>query len=266
MRCQAAGRFTARATSTLGALLCGVLLANTGLAQQPPAAEDPAASEPLIAAPQPASVPASAPPKPAKTKAPTPEAALEWQALSATQKQLLAPLESEWAGLSPSLKGKWLELAARYHTLPMDEQARVQERLSAWAKLSPTERQQARLAFQAAKTLKADERQAKWDAYQALSPERRRELADKAAGREAVKLQAGAGRPALVPLLPSQNVGDEAAPLGPVILQARPGATTVLINQGNKLQSTRQPSSRARIALDLGRLDSHTLLPKTATP
>ena len=49
-----------------------------------------------------------------------------------------------------------------------------------WAKLSNKERAQARLNFADAKQLPADERKAKWEAYQALSDEEKSRLAARA--------------------------------------------------------------------------------------
>ncbi|QPF74956.1 DUF3106 domain-containing protein [Roseateles sp. DAIF2] len=253
--------------------LAVALCAGPALAQTTSA--DPAASAPTApidavapaasAAPLPVAAPAPLTPLPA-LPATTPSTTIEWQALSPAHKQLLAPLEKEWNALDPSRRGKWLELAARYPQLPEHEQQRVQQRMSDWAKLSPAERQQARIAFQASRQLKADERQAKWEAYQALPEEKRQQLADKAAQKaRPVSVAAPASsskappapKPALVPLRP---VVSAEQPLGPTVLQAKPGATTVLINQGRA--QARQPTGNPRLALDMGRLDDKTLLPK----
>ncbi|MDC6169116.1 DUF3106 domain-containing protein [Paucibacter sp. XJ19-41] len=198
----------------------------------------------------------------------------QWQTLNPSQQHLLAALEGEWSEMDPSRKGKWLELAARYPSMPADEQLRVQERISSWAKLSPAERQQARLGFRAARELKADERQAKWEAYQALPTERRQELADKAAqklsqptsgskpgARPATKAPAPpTAQPLMVPVLPKNQ---PELPLGPTLLQAKPGASTVLINQGKGAQ---RPTGRVKPGFDASLVDSATLLPKPARP
>ena len=197
----------------------------------------------------------------------------QWQTLNPRQQHLLAALEGEWSEMDPSRKGKWLELAARYPSLPADEQLRVQERISSWAKLSPAERQQARLGFRAARELKADERQAKWEAYQALPTERRQELADKAAqklsqptgGKPGARLVTKApapptAQPLMVPVLPKNQ---PELPLGPTLLQAKPGASTVLINQGKGAQRL---TGRTKPGFDARQVDSATLLPKPARP
>lgn len=268
--------------------LLAALLATAAWAQQPgavPAPAEPASSpEPMTAASAaapavalPSSAPAVALPSPAPKPQPLPvtSGSAEWQALSPAQRQVLAPLEQEWNGLDGSRKGKWLELANRYPQLPADEQLRVQERMNAWVKLSPAERQQARVGFQVAQQLKADERQAKWEAYQALPVERRQELADKAAhklaqgqpgiaGRTAeTKAATGQGaKPNLVLLLPRPQADQPGQPLGPTVAQAKPGATTVLIGAGKT--PWQRPGGRARLTLDTSRIDSKTLLPKPA--
>lgn len=232
------------------------------------------------AASQPASAAAPTPPPPVAPPSPAPAAVkplnpgAEWLALSPLQRQVLAPLEQEWSALDATRRSKWLELVARYPQLPADEQQRVQERMNAWAKLSPAERQQARVGFQVAQQLKADERQAKWEAYQALPAERRQELADKAAHKLAQGQPALAPRPVeakqapspgtksnLVLLLP-RTADQPDQPLGPTVLQAKPGATTVLITEGKS--PWQRPIARSQLRLDLSRLDDKTLLPKPA--
>lgn len=52
-----------------------------------------------------------------------------------------------------------------------------------WAQLSPAERQRVHQGYQAAQRVSAAERQAKWERYQALSPERRQALQERAAAR-----------------------------------------------------------------------------------
>ena len=97
--------------------------------------------------------------------------ASRWQALTPAQREALAPLERDWAGIDAERKQKWLALAARFKTLPPDERARISARMSDWAKLTPAERGQARLRFEEARQLPAPDRSARWQAYQALPPE-----------------------------------------------------------------------------------------------
>jgi hypothetical protein len=100
-----------------------------------------------------------------------------WASLNADQKRALAPLNSQWANLTPEHRRKWIELTKNFSSLSPDQQARVHDRMTGWAALSPGERANARLNFnEAATKLNPDERKAKWEAYQALSPQERANL------------------------------------------------------------------------------------------
>ena len=55
--------------------------------------------------------------------------------------------------------------------------------MTEWAALSPQQRAQARLNFAEIKRLPADERKAKWEAYQALQPEEKRKLGRRRRGQ-----------------------------------------------------------------------------------
>lgn len=106
-----------------------------------------------------------------------------WAELTPAQQQALAPLAGTWASLSAAQKRKWLALARRYPRLPAEEQATLHSRMRDWVALSPQQRTQARLNFGETKTLSPDDKKAKWEAYQALSPEEKRKLAAGAAAK-----------------------------------------------------------------------------------
>ncbi|MCV2355052.1 DUF3106 domain-containing protein [Paucibacter sp. B2R-40] len=197
-----------------------------------------------------------------------------WAKLNGAQKIALQPLEHDWDGLDTARKSQWLEVATRFSALPAEEQWRLQERMREWARLSPAERQQARIGFQGAKKIGADERQAKWQAYQALPAEQRQQLADKAAKKletQSAKMtgitpsglstqsnnapQAKSNRvPAAVPDLAPKAVAAS-------LLQAKPGATTVLITQ-DKLIPAHQQAGNTKVLANPDLVDSKTLLPK----
>ena len=91
---------------------------------------------------------------------------VSWTELTPAQKQALAPLATSWnTSMSESQKRKWLETSKNYSVL------------------SPQQRAQARLNFGKAKELSRqltpEEKKAKWEAYQTLSPEEKRKLAEK---------------------------------------------------------------------------------------
>ncbi len=104
-----------------------------------------------------------------------------WTELTPQQQQALAPLAASWGSLSEVHKRKWLALSRNFATLPAAEQAKLHSRMTDWAALSPQQRTQARLNFGEARQLSADDKKAKWEAYQALPPEEKRKLAARAA-------------------------------------------------------------------------------------
>lgn len=101
-----------------------------------------------------------------------------WDELSRAQRLALKPLADAWPSLSELHKRKWLVLSHNFTDLSRQEQDKLQERMSDWANLTARERAQARLHFAEVQQLPGDERRAKWEAYQALSDEQRRKLAD----------------------------------------------------------------------------------------
>lgn len=103
-----------------------------------------------------------------------------WKELSPSQQQALSPLAAHWDSLSGGHKRKWLALSRNHGKLSPAEQAKLHSRMSEWAGLSQQERAQARFNFDEAKQIPSDERKAKWEAYQALSENERRALAERA--------------------------------------------------------------------------------------
>ena len=106
-----------------------------------------------------------------------------WRDLSAKQQQALLPLNAHWDGLSEAHKRKWLAVSRNHAQLSAADKATLHSRMTDWAGLSQQQRAQARFNFAEVKQVPADERKAKWEAYQALSPEEKRRLADGAAPR-----------------------------------------------------------------------------------
>lgn len=101
-----------------------------------------------------------------------------WVELSATQKLALAPLSPEWDKMSELGKKKWLEIANRYAAMKPDEQARLQERMRDWVKLTPEQRMAARENYAKSTQLKPEQKSAQWQQYQQLSEEEKKRLAD----------------------------------------------------------------------------------------
>lgn len=133
-----------------------------------------------------------------------------WAQLTPQQKQVLAPLVSQWNELGTAERDQWLALAARYPTMQGEEQARFRTRLQEWAQMTPAQRLQARQGFLGAQKVTAAEREAKWAAYQQLPVEKRQALQERAAQRAsgaamAPAAAASAPRPGVSSLQPGQR-------------------------------------------------------------
>lgn len=115
----------------------------------------------------------------------SPLSALAWADLSNPQRQSLQPLATTWDTLSDGHKRKWIAVAQNYASLGPAEQTKMHSRMAEWASLKPRDRELARLNFAEAKKVEPAKRAANWEAYQALSPEEKQKLANKAAGKPA---------------------------------------------------------------------------------
>ena len=254
--------FTRKFTLPVSVLAAGLLAALPFLAQaqteaaSAPAGVSPAASRLLPAKPSPM-VPAP-----------------DWNGLTPAQKEALSPLEHDWNGLDDARKSKWLEIAPRFAALPEQERERIHERMRAWAALSPVERQQARVGYQMIQQLKTHDREAKWEAYQALSPERRHELAEKAAQKQVAKKPCLTGKRCTETTLeatPKSNIVPQppkiepAKPVAPSVVQAKPGVSTILITQAT-MPPAHQQAGQTKVWADPELVDSKTLLPKKPSP
>lgn len=192
-----------------------------------------------------------------------------WRSLSSEQRKVLKPLERDWSAIDASRKQKWLEIAARYPKLPPDEQGRISERMRSWAGMTPAERGQARLNYQEARQLTPQERQARWEAYQALSPEEKRRLATRAAPPPPAKSgevpRRANGRDAAQDsksnLVPNPAYAAPRRAVAPTVVQAAPGATTTLVNK-RPVPPTHQQPGLPKIAATPGFVDKSTLLPQ----
>ena len=107
-----------------------------------------------------------------------------WAELNPMQQQSLKPLAATWGGISQAQKRKWLEVSKNYPNLSAADQAVMHSRMNEWVAMSPQQRAAARLNFAKTKELSdkltPDEKKAKWQSYQALSPEEKAKLAAKA--------------------------------------------------------------------------------------
>ena len=192
-----------------------------------------------------------------------------WRDLTAPQRQNLAPLERDWPGIDSDVKAKWLEVSSRFATMPADERQRVQARMAEWTRLTPAERGRARLSFQEKKSLTPEQKQQRWEAYQALPEDHRRALTAKGQAVDERKRSAptaaartdGSGAKRASPSAPSAS-RPAVKPVSPSTVQARPGATTTLITKPAAPPAHQMPG-QPRIAAKPGQVDNKTLLPKS---
>ncbi len=190
-----------------------------------------------------------------------------WSSLSPAQKAALAPLQRDWPTIEASGRDKWLELAARFPAMSAAERQRVQERMAEWSRLSPKQRAQARLQFQEARQLSPVDRQAKWEAYQALPEEERRQLLDRARPALSNPAAVGGTRQRNDAATDSKrNIVEPqrsptAKPVAPTVVQARPGASTTLMST-TALPPAHAQAGLPKIVAIEGFVDRATLLPK----
>jgi hypothetical protein len=91
-------------------------------------------------------------------------------------------LARSWDTLSAGQQRKWLEVSRNYPSMSAADKVSMHSRMAEWGALSNRERAEARLNFatttELAQELTPQEKKAKWEAYQSLSPEEKKKLAD----------------------------------------------------------------------------------------
>lgn len=103
-----------------------------------------------------------------------------WREITEAQRQILMPLRDRWSSMGALTKRRWLVLADRYPHMDETERHKLVSRMNTWASLSGQQRNQARINFESAKRLSAQELQSKWDEYQALSDAEKQRLTEQA--------------------------------------------------------------------------------------
>ena len=96
-----------------------------------------------------------------------------WSELSPKQQAVLAPLAADWEGLDSTRRKKWVAIANRYPSMGSGEQQRLQDRMQAWAKLTPQERRVARDNYRALRQLPSSQRKEvrqQWQQRQTAAP------------------------------------------------------------------------------------------------
>jgi hypothetical protein len=100
-----------------------------------------------------------------------------WRDLSSAQQVALAPLEPEWDRMEGPRKRKWIEMSARFASMPSSEQQRVHERMRQWMRLTPAQRELARENYSKTSRLAQGDKAADWENYKQLSEAEKRQLA-----------------------------------------------------------------------------------------
>jgi hypothetical protein len=187
-----------------------------------------------------------------------------WSSLTPAQKKALQPLENDWNGIDIQRKNKWLEIAGKFGTMSPQQQSRVQTRMAEWARLSPRERGQARMNYKEAQQVPLQDRREKWESYNALAPEQRRQLADRASP---VKRKESSAERVMPPaqtksnIVPNSSYAARPKAVAPTVSQAQPGVTTNLISK-RATPPAHQQTGMPKIAATSGFVDQTTLLPK----
>ena len=197
-----------------------------------------------------------------------------WDSLSPSHRAALRPLEHEWRIIGSDQKQKWLEVVAQFPGKSADERQRIQARMTEWASLTPEQRGTARFQFKQAQQLAPSNRQARWEAYQALPESEKKELAARAAPAATLGISAkhraqavdaddadprGAQTKSNEVLAP--DVRRQARSVAPTLVQAPTGATTTLISK-RPSPPAHQQAGLPKITASPSFVDPATLLPK----
>jgi hypothetical protein len=210
----------------------------------------------------------------------TAQASPDWAGLTPSQQQVLQPLRPEWANMNADRRQKWLEIAARFPSMSPENQQRVRDRMQDWSRMTPQQRSEARLVFQQTKQVPEAQRQAQWEAYQALPPEKKAEFAARAKPMAATGTASGAAQPRAqsahqavrsapldaqiqksnVVVPPPTNAPPPRA-VAPTVVRSNTGATTTLITKP-PANPTHQQAGLPKITANPGMVDRKTLLPQ----
>lgn len=163
----------------LAALLSVAMAAYFAYAMVPPAH----AADGVAPAPSKAPV-ALAPTAQPALSAQAPASKPLWSELGGKEQAALKPLAVHWEGMSAAQKRKWLTVSKDYDKLTPVQQAKLHARMTDWSSMSTQQRASARQNFTQLKELTdgltPEQRKAQWQAYQELSPEQKRKLAESA--------------------------------------------------------------------------------------
>ncbi|QWD89895.1 DUF3106 domain-containing protein [Polynucleobacter sp. MWH-Braz-FAM2G] len=101
-----------------------------------------------------------------------------WESLKPAQQKILAPLESDWDYMLPDSRKKWIQVANIYPKMSAQDQERLQSRMTSWSNLSQKDRRIARENYLSSLKFPAEKKVEAWSAYQKLSDEQKKKLAE----------------------------------------------------------------------------------------
>ena len=197
----------------------------------------------------------------------------KWGSLSGAQQSALKPLERDWRGIGPDHKQKWLEIAAQFPAMSGSERQRVQARMTEWAAMTPQQRGAARLQFRQAQQLAPSNRQARWEAYQALPDEEKKQLASRAEPaantgsalrRSRLAQTSGTGTSDVQSksnVVAAPELGRPVRTVAPTLVQAPTGATTTLISK-RPTPPVHEQTGLPKITASPNFVNPSTLLPR----
>ena len=116
-----------------------------------------------------------------------------WEGLSVAQQKILKPLEDDWDYMSPDSRKKWIQVSNIYPKMSEQDQERLQSRMASWSNLSQKDRRLARDNYLSSLKFPAEKEAEAWSAYQKLSDEQKKKLAES----EAKKKPTAASAPTL---------------------------------------------------------------------
>ena len=149
-----------------------------------------------------------------------------WEGLKPAQQKILAPLESDWDYMLPDSRKKWIQVANIYPKMTTQDQDRLQSRMASWSNLSQKERRLARENYLASLKFPTEKKAEAWSAYQKLSDDQKKKLADS----EAKKKPTAANAPTL-----QQHPISPKAALPPAVINTNTPAT--IDNTGSSAES-----------------------------
>lgn len=107
-----------------------------------------------------------------------------WESLKPSQQKILAPLESDWDYMSPDSRKKWIQVSNIYPKMSQQDQERLQSRMASWSNLSQKDRRLARDNYLSSLKFPAEKKAEAWNAYQKLSDDQKKKLAESEAKKK----------------------------------------------------------------------------------